>query len=187
MSNTVLRIDSSANRTSSQTRAMTDRIIEHLAPSQVITRDLDADALPQIDQAWTEARLVPEGDRTDSQRQVLGLSDALIGELQQADTLVMGVPLYNFSVPATVKLWIDLIARPKVTFAYTETGPKGLLTGKRAIVAMSSGGVPIGAPADFASPYLRHVLGFIGITDVTLATKDNLDDVLAQHSTASAA
>jgi FMN-dependent NADH-azoreductase len=103
----------------------------------------------------------------------LALSDTLIEELEAADTIVIGMPIYNFGMPAALKAWIDLMARPKVTFAYTESGPVGLLNDKRAIVAVASGGVPVDSPADFATPHLRQVLRFVGIDDITVhAAKD---------------
>ncbi len=95
-----------------------------------------------------------------------------MAEVQAADTIVIGLPIYNFGVPAALKAWIDLIARAGVTFQYSAEGPKGLLTGKHAIVAVASGGTEIGSDIDFASGYIRHVLGFVGITDVTFIRAD---------------
>lgn len=170
----LLRIDSSAATQGSVTRDLTDRIIATLAPTDVTTRDLAATPLPQITEEWITARATPEAERTDAQRAELILSDTLVDEIAQADTLVIGLPVYNFSVPASLKAWIDLIARVGVTFRYTANGPEGLLTGKRAIIAMASGGTAAGSDIDFASGYLRHVLGFVGITDVTLVAADAL-------------
>lgn len=170
----LLRIDSSVATQGSVTRDLTDRIIAALAPADVTTRDLAATPLPQITEAWVTARATPEADRSDAQRAELVLSDQLVDEIAQADTLVIGLPVYNFSVPASLKAWIDLIARVGVTFRYTAEGPEGLLKGKRAIIAMASGGTEAGSEIDFASGYLRHVLGFVGITDVTLIAADAL-------------
>lgn len=168
----VLSINSSAAVNGSKTRAGVAAVVQALNPSRVTDRDLN-DSLPHITGAWAAARLVPAADRTADDHAILAQSDALVAELQAADTIVIGAPLYNFSVPASLKAWVDLIARPKLTFQYTENGPQGLLTGKRAIVVMASGGVPIDSPVDFATPWLRQVLGFIGITDVTVIdTKD---------------
>jgi FMN-dependent NADH-azoreductase len=86
--------------------------------------------------------------------------------LVAADVLVIGAPIYNFSVPATFKAWVDMIARARLTFEYTENGPRGLLENKKAYVVVPSGGVPVGSPVDFATPYIRHALSFIGIIDV---------------------
>ena len=168
---TLLRIDASARKTGSVTRQLTDRITARLAPETLITRDLST-ALPQIDEAWVTANFPPPEARDTAQSQALALSDQLVAELQAADTIVFGLPVYNFSVPASLKAWIDLIARAGVTFRYTANGPEGLLTGKRAIIALASGGTEFGSDIDFASGYLRHMLGFVGITDVTFIRAD---------------
>lgn len=173
MTDIVLRIDASARRDGSVSRDLTDKVIDHLAPAQVITRDL-AHGLPLLDEAWVGATFTPADERTPGQAETLALSDTLIAEITAADTLVIGLPIYNFGVPAALKAWIDQIARVGVTFQYTETGPKGLLSGKRAIVVVTSGGTEAGSDVDFATGYIRHVLGFIGIHDVTLVTADRL-------------
>lgn len=180
---TILRIDSSVNTKTSASRDLTDQIIALLpAGEDVVVRDLAAEALPHITQSWAEARLVPEAERTAQERDLLALSDTLIAELHAADTIVIGVPMYNFSVPASLKAWIDLIARPKETFRYSASGPEGLLSGKRAILAVASGGTPVGSASDFASSYMRQILGFVGITDVHIlsaAEVANAPDLLS--------
>ncbi|WP_292289239.1 NAD(P)H-dependent oxidoreductase [Marivita sp.] len=187
MTHTVLRIDASARRDGSESRALTQRIIDRLAPQGIIHRDL-AVAIPTIDAEWLAANWTPQDQRTEAQRDTLALSDSLIAELTAADTLVIGTPIYNFGIPATLKAWIDQIARAGITFRYTETGPEGLLTGKRAIVAIASGGTQVGSEIDFASGYLRHILGFIGITDVHFVAADQLMiDAEASHAKADAA
>ena len=128
--------------------------------------------LPQIDETWVTANFTAPEDRSVAQTEALTLSDTLVAELQAADSLVIGLPVYNFSVPAALKAWIDLIARAGVTFHYTANGPEGLLTGKRAIIALASGGTEFGSDIDFASGYLRHMLGFVGITDITFIRAD---------------
>lgn len=173
MTKTILRIDSSARRAGSITRDLTDRIVARLESDRVLTRDL-ADALPQIDEDWVNANFTPAADRTQAQSDRLALSDALIDEVVQADTLVIGVPIYNFSVPTALRSWIDHIARAGVTFQYSAEGPKGLLEGKRAIFAVASGGTPVGSEIDFATGYLRHIMGFIGITDVQIVHADRM-------------
>ncbi|MEW9918384.1 FMN-dependent NADH-azoreductase [Marimonas sp. MJW-29] len=170
----VLRIDSSANTETSVTRDLTDKIIASLDAETVVTRDLARSPLPQITHTWAVARAVPADERTDEQRAALAQSDALIDEIRAADTLVIGLPVYNFSVPASLKAWIDLVARAGETFRYTEAGPEGLLKGKRAILAVASGGTPVGSDFDYATTYMRHVLGFIGITDVSIVAADKL-------------
>ncbi|MFS4583489.1 FMN-dependent NADH-azoreductase [Phaeobacter sp. C3_T13_0] len=185
----ILRIYSSAQTETAQSRRLTDRIIEGLhenghAPV-ITTRDLDT-PLPQIDGAWITANSTPEAERTDADHAALALSDSLIGEIEAADTLIIGLPVYNFSVPASLKLWIDLICRARRTFAYSEDGPKGLMTGKKAIVVFASGGTPFGSDIDFASGYIRHILGFIGISDVTFIAADRhfMDDTALSRADA---
>ncbi len=173
MTHTVLRIDASARREGSVSRDLATKIINRLAPDRVIARDL-ATPLPLLDEAWVGANFTPSDQRTEDQRAKLALSDELIAELAAADTLVIGLPIYNSGVPAALKAWIDQVARAGVTFQYTETGPKGLLEGKRAIVAVASGGTEAGSEVDFATGYIRHVLGFIGIHDVAFVTADRL-------------
>jgi FMN-dependent NADH-azoreductase len=117
---------------------------------------------------------MPAEARDAGARATLDLSDRLIAELKAADTIVIGMPIYNFGMPASLKAWIDLVARSGVTFRYGEDGPVGLLEGKRAVVAVASGGTRVGSDIDFATGHLRHVLGFMGITDVELVAADAL-------------
>ena len=172
----ILRIDTSARAEGSVSRQLSDRIVERLStdgPVTVTTRDLSG-GLPLIDGTWVGANFTPEADRDDAQRAALALSDELIAEIKAADVLVIGAPIYNFSVPTVLRAWIDLVARAGVTFKYTETGPEGLLTGKRAVFAVASGGTEAGSAIDFNTPYLRHIMGFIGITDVQIVAADRL-------------
>ena len=178
MANKILRIDASARTEGSVTRGLNDTVIAGLladGPTDVVARDLTY-PIPQIDETWVGATFTPPDERTEAQDAVLSLSDDLVAEVVAADTLVIGLAVYNFGVPASLKAWIDQIARVGVTFRYTENGPEGLLTGKRAIVTFASGGTQIGSDYDFASGYLRHVLGFIGITDVSFVTKDDVEN-----------
>ena len=131
-------------------------------------------ALPHLTEDWINANFTPADDRDAVQRDLLSLSDQLVDEAIAADTLVIGVPIYNFAVPASLKAWIDLMARVGRTFTYSEAGPEGLLKGKRAIIAVASGGTQVGSDIDFATGYLRHMLGFIGITDVQFVAADAL-------------
>ncbi len=173
MTKTVLHIDSSARRTGSVSRDLTAQIVDRLGADEVIRRDL-ATPLPLLDEAWIGANFTPADQRSDEQKQLLAQSDTLVEELKAADTLVIGAPIYNFSVPAGLKAWIDLVARVGLTFSYTEEGPAGLLEGKRAIIAVASGGTEAGSAIDFATGYLRHMLGFMGITEVKIVAADTL-------------
>ncbi|WP_298436411.1 NAD(P)H-dependent oxidoreductase [uncultured Jannaschia sp.] len=171
---TILRIDASAKPSGSNTHAILDAIEARIGQAD-IRRDLGADAVPQIDGTWVGSNFTPADERSEDQKATLALSDELVAEIVAADTLLIALPIYNFTVPGSLKAWIDLVCRAGVTFKYTESGPVGLLEGKRAIVAVASGGTPVGSEIDFATPYMRHVLGFIGITDVTFVTADRLN------------
>ena len=177
----ILRVDSSAKTENSESRRLTDRIIDGLKTNgkslDVTVRDLNQ-SLPQVNTAWIEANNTPSDDQTDEHKKTLALSNTLVGEIEAADTLIIGVALYNFSITASLKLWIDLVCRARKTFAYVDGSPKGLMTGKKAIICFASGGTPFESDIDFASGYLKHILGFIGITDVTFISADKhfMDD-----------
>lgn len=176
----ILHIDASAHRETSTSRAASAKIVADLNAAAT-HRDLNADPLPQIDGAWADARLTDPATRSADDSARLALSDALVAELQAADTIVIGTPIYNFNAPAALKAWMDLVARPGVTFRYTADGPEGLLKNKKAIVAVASGGVPVGSDMDYLSPHLRFFLGFIGITDVEIvAAKDVITPIAAE-------
>lgn len=172
MTQTVLHIDASARLNGSMTRDLTAQMVTRLG-GDVIRRDLTV-AIPQIDETWVNANFTPADQRTDAQAESLALSDALIAEIKAADVLVIGVPIYNFGVPAALKAWVDQIARAGVTFKYTENGSQGLLEGKRAIIAVASGGTPAGSEIDFATGYMRHIMRFIGIHNVEIVAADQM-------------
>lgn len=173
MTKTILHIDASARREGSASRDLSDRVVKHLGADRIIRRDL-ASPLPWMTEDWVNANFTPEDQRSDAQREQLALSDTLVAELQQADSIVIGLPIYNFSVPSAFKAWIDYVARVGVTFSYTENGPEGLLTGKRVILAIASGGTAVGSEIDFATDYVRHVLSFIGINNVDVVAADSM-------------
>lgn len=176
MARTLFHLNASARAEGSVTRDLCQRLVDRLsdAETDILARDIGTAPLPLLSEAWVGANFTPDEARTPAQRETLALSDALIAELEAADTLVLGVPIYNFGVPAAFKAWIDLVARARKTFKYTETGPVGLLVGKTAYVIVASGGTAAGSEIDFATPYLRHVLGFLGIDDVTIIAADQL-------------
>ena len=167
----ILRIDSSARRENSVSRALGDAIVQRIlatAPqANVVEREL-ADGLPVIDADWVAANFTAAEARTPSQVSNLALSDSLIGELREADVIVVTAPIYNFSVPSVLKAWIDQVCRAGLTFRYTPNGPQGLLENRPVYLAMASGGVAFGSAVDFASGYLKQVFRFIGIDDVRL-------------------
>jgi len=170
MTQQILRIDASMRKNGSYSRPLSERLITQLkrqTPSEVKVRDL-ADGIPFINEAWIEANFTDVTTRTAEQRSILSCSDALVSEIKSADTLVIGLPIYNFNVPAAFKAWIDQVVRAKLTFRYGDDGPEGLLENKKAYVILSSGGTQLGSDLDFVSAYIHHVLGFVGIKDVTI-------------------
>jgi FMN-dependent NADH-azoreductase len=174
---TLLQLDSSP-LPSSVSRELTRTFVSSWTAAHpgatVLYRDLSAAAPTPIDAEWIGAAYTPEAARSAEQKSSLALSDALIAELEQADEYVFGVAMHNFAIPSTLKLWIDQIARKGRTFAYGANGPEGLLKGKKATILVATGGVydagtPY-APYNFVEPYLRAVLGFLGVTDVQFIT-----------------
>ncbi len=170
----ILHIDSSADMNNSITRALTARILARFDGARVTRRDVAATPLPQIDDTWVNVRNTAPEARTPAQLEAFALSDTLIAELKAADVIVIGAPVYNFAIPASLKAWIDLIARAGETFRYTASGPEGLVTGKRVIVASANAGTPPGADHDYNTRYLRFVLGFMGMTDVEVVSADHV-------------
>jgi FMN-dependent NADH-azoreductase len=174
----VLEISASGRSAGSVSRQLSRDLLSALEHRyndiQVVRRDL-ADGVPFVDQAWIESNFTPAESRSYDQREALTYSDSLVNELEEADIVVIGVPVYNFSIPAALKAWIDMVARARKTFRYTENGPKGLLEGKKAYLVVATGGVEVGSPIDFATPYLRHLLSFIGITDVEIIAAEKMN------------
>lgn len=174
MSHTVLHIDASARQQDSVSRRLSADIVAKLGATEVIRRDL-AEPLPLLDEGWVTSTFIPPQDRTDAQAEALAFSDTIVEELQKADTIVIGTPIYNFSGPAVLKAWVDQVARAGVTFRYTENGPVGLLADKKVIVAVASGGVQISSPADFLTPHLKVFFGFLGLQDVTFVNIETVE------------
>ncbi len=168
----LLVLNSSASGAASVSRLLVETAIADILASapetRVLNRDLDTDTIPHLTSTnLAGVRGTPE---TAEQFAARELSDALIAELKAADTIIIGAPMYNFSVPTTLRSWFDFVLRAGETFRYTEAGPEGLITGKRVIVVQSRGGLYSEGPAkaiDFQEPYLRQLLGFIGLTDVS--------------------
>jgi FMN-dependent NADH-azoreductase len=175
---TILVIDSAATGEASVSRTLVREAVEALkaqGPAKIIYRDLDGNPLPHLTEATVAG--IRAQPRTESEVAARAVSDELIAELRAADVVVIGAPMYNFSVPTTLRSWFDHVLRAGETFRYTEKGPQGLLSGKRVIVVESRGGLYSEGPAtalDFQEPYLRHLLGFIGLTDVTFIRAEKL-------------
>jgi FMN-dependent NADH-azoreductase len=177
MSNILYITASIRSDSESISRGLGQRIVDGLAAktgASVTTRDLAADNLPFVSAERFAANLTPAAERTPAQAELAAVADTLIAELQAADTIVIASPIYNFGPPASLKAWADLVARAGTTFRYTATGPEGLLTGKKAYLAIASGGTPVGAEFDFMSRWLAFFLGFLGITDVEIVAADGI-------------
>lgn len=175
----ILEINSSVRGGASHSRRLADEIVERLreaAPdATVVLRDLAAAPHPALDEDTLGALFTPAPQRTAQQSARVALDDALIAELQAADVLVLGVPMYNLGVPAQLKNWIDAVARAGVTFRYTASGPEGLVKGKKVFAVLSRGGVYRGNPADTQVPYLKTFFGLIGITDIEFIYAEGLN------------
>jgi FMN-dependent NADH-azoreductase len=177
MSNILYITASIRSDSESISRGLGQSIVDGLAAktgASVTTRDLAADTLPFVSAERFAANLTPAADRTPEQAELAAIADTLIAELQAADTIVIASPIYNFGPPASLKAWADLVARAGTTFRYTATGPEGLLTGKKAHIAIASGGTPVGAEFDFMSRWLTFFLGFLGITNVEIIAADGI-------------
>ncbi|WP_034294754.1 FMN-dependent NADH-azoreductase [Herbaspirillum sp. RV1423] len=178
---TLLHIDSSARLSGSISRQLSAAYVEQWQAKnpggKVVHRDLASSNIPHVTEALIGAYYTPADKRSAEQQAIIALSDKLVNEVLAADTLVIGIPMYNFAPPSAFKAWIDHICRVGRTFSYGDKGPVGLATGKRAIVILSRGGVYSEGPAqalDFQGTYIRSVLGFIGITDVELVIAEGV-------------
>lgn len=173
---TILLINPSIRGEESISRTLSTKLakkLSELSNAEIVERDLTQEIHFVSSESFAAAGTVAE-DRTPEQNEIAKLSDKLIDELQEADTIVFGAPIYNFGPPASLKAWADLVARAGTTFKYTENGPVGLLENKKAYIVGVSGGTPIGADFDFMSSWLKFFLGFIGISDVEIIAADGI-------------
>lgn len=173
----LLYITTSINGADGVSRGFGDKLAKGLAAQKgatLVSRDLAANDLPYVSAERFAANNTPKAERTPEQAELAAIADELVAELQNADTIVIASPIYNFAPPATLKAWADLVARVGTTFRYTANGPEGLLKGKKAYLAISSGGTPLGADYDFMSTWLTHFLGFLGIEVVETIGADGI-------------
>lgn len=189
----ILHIDSSARHDGSITRQLSRELVDALVAadpsSTVVRRDVSQEPITHVENNWVAANFTQPQARTDEQSEALRFSDSLIDELLAADVLVAGVPVYNFTVPAAFKAYIDQIARAGRTFQYTPQGPQGLITGKRAFVVGASGSGSANLTTwglNFHEPYLKSVFGFLGLTDLTFVTAGGSDPETVQRTTSEA-
>ncbi len=176
---TILRISSSILGPNSASALLTEELLQALKASdnalKIIERNFSLVPIPHVDEQWLGALSTPQEDRSPQQQAMVAFSDALIAEVMEADTLIIALPMYNFTVPSMLKAWIDHVARAGVTFAYTEQGPKGLLAGKKVYLVTTMGGVHEAGVSDFIRPYMKLVMGFLGLTDVEVITASGLN------------
>ena len=174
----ILQINSSARSSGANSTRLADAVTARLKaqhPAAIVElRDLAATPHPVLDEAALGALFTPAEQRNPEQAARVALDDALIAQVQSADVIVLGVPMYNFGVPVQLKTWIDAIAKAGTTFRYTENGPEGLIKGKKVYVALARGGLYRDTPADSQVPYLKGVLGFLGMTDVEFIYAEGL-------------
>ena len=172
----ILQINSSARRDASHSTRLATRLVQRLRETEPETKLAirDLNGVPVLDEAALTALFTPAAQRTLEQAARVALDDALIAEVQAADVVVLGVPMYNFGVPAPLKNWIDAISRAGVTFRYSDKGPEGLLKGKKVYVALTRGGQYRNTPADTQVPYLKTVFSFLGLTDVQFVYAEGL-------------
>ena len=174
----VLKINSSIYSQDGQSSQLASQFVDALRErnpvTRVVERDLSREPVPHLDAARFQAFLTKPEERTAEQQAVAGYSDTLIQELREADVIVLGLPMYNFGISSQLKSYFDHIARAGLTFRYTDKGPVGLLTGKRAYVFATRGGAYAGTPGDTETAYVRQFLGFLGITDVEFVYAEGL-------------
>jgi len=189
---TLLQIRSSIFSNGGQSSRLAERFVARWRASnpggRVIVRDLAKEPVPHLDAARFGAFLAKPEERTPAQQAVVDYSDALIGELKRADVVVLGLPMYNFGVPSTLKAYFDHVARVGETFKYTEKGPVGLLTGKKVYVFAARGGMYAGTPNDTQTPFIRIFLSFLGMSDIEFVYAEGLaiSEASKQHSLARA-
>ena len=189
---TLLQIRSSIFSNGGQSSRLAERFVARWRASnpggKVIVRDLAKEPVPHLDAERFGAFLAKPEERTPAQQAVVDYSDALIGELKRADVVVLGLPMYNFGVPSTLKAYFDHVARVGETFKYTEKGPVGQLTGKKVYVFAARGGMYAGTPNDTQTPFIRIFLSFLGMSDIEFVYAEGLaiSEASKQHSLARA-
>lgn len=176
---TLLQLNSSIFSSGGESTQLADQFaatwLANRPNAQVIVRDLAQDPIPHLDAQRVLAFFAQPESRTSEQQAYISESDALIEEIKQAQIIVIGLPMYNFGIPSTLKAYFDQIARSGITFRYTENGPQGLLTGKKVYIFAARGGLYAGTPLDSQTNYVRDFLGFLGMTDVEFVYAEGLN------------
>ncbi|WP_148864419.1 FMN-dependent NADH-azoreductase [Marinobacter fonticola] len=156
-------------------KRMLDQLRQAHGEAHIVTRDLATEPVPHLDATRFAALIAGADDRNDEQKRVVDYSDSLIQEIQDADIIVLGVPMYNFGIPSALKAYFDHIARAGVTFRYTENGPVGLLEDRPVYVLAARGGIYAGTPNDSQTPHVRSFLGLLGLKDVHFVYAEGLN------------
>lgn len=173
----ILVINSSLNLESSHSTLLANQLAHHLSEkyqASINSQDLSTHDLPHLTQFEMNAWMTEPSERSSEQQALCEISDTYVGQIKRADTIVIGMPMYNFGVPSTFKAWVDRIARAGITFQYTPEGPKGLLQNKKVIVVAARGGMYQGTPKDTQTSYLKDFFGFLGLTDVDFIYAEGL-------------
>ena len=181
----VLLINSSLNGEQGNSRQLSEQFIAELTKKSelaVIHRDLAANPLTHLTQAEMSAWMTSPSERSDEQNALATISDELVAELQNNELIVMGVPMYNFGIPSTLKAWIDRVARAGITFKYTETGAVGLVENTKVVILAARGGMYVGSDMDTQTKYLKDFFAFLGITDVAFIYAEGLNMPGAEQS-----
>lgn len=173
----ILHLDSSARKAESVSRKLASDLVQKLKKDngEVIYRDISGN-IPFVAGIKGAGFIIPEEERTEDDKKLFKFSDELVDELLAADTIVISTPIYNFGPPAAAKAWFDMVARAGRTFEYEPTGPKGLVEGnKKVYLVVTSGGVPVGSPVDFCTPWFKQALNFLGISDIEIIDSSQLN------------
>ena len=173
----ILHLDSSARKAESVSRKLAADLVNKIKENgdEVIYRDISGN-IPFVAGIKGAGFIIPEEERTEDDKKLFKFSDELVDELLAADKIVISTPIYNFGPPAAVKAWFDMVARAGRTFKYETTGPKGLVEGnKKVYLVVTSGGVPVGSPVDFCTPWFKQALNFLGISDIEIIDSSQLN------------
>ena len=173
----ILHIDSSARKAESISRKLANDLVKKIKTEkdQLVYRDISGN-IPFVAGIKGAGFIIPEEERTEQDKELFKFSDELVDELLAADTIVISTPIYNFGPPAAAKAWFDLVARAGRTFKYEPTGPIGLIDGgKKVYLVVTSGGVPVGSPVDFCTPWFKQALNFLGISDIEIIDSSQLN------------
>lgn len=177
--NTLLRLDTSLFSGQGVSTQLSDDLLNQIKKSnselKIIHRNFAEQPIPHLDGEWLNALMTPEENRSEAQQQKVDFSDQLIAELQDSDTIIIGLPMYNFSIPSMLKAWFDHVARAGTTFKYTSTGSEGLLNNKKVYLVTTRGGIHKDQASDTQLPFVKTFLAFIGLTDIEVIYAEGLN------------